>query len=82
MGLQSNPSEAPDEFGLETMQSGQLEQVLIDLLTAKFPGIERADIDRFFRALDSGRLDQVAQIEADMAYKSAQWKLAARDLDA
>jgi hypothetical protein len=58
-----------------------LEQVLVDLLIVKYPGIEQQDIDRMFWALDVGAMDQVEEIEADMAVKSARWRLAALDVD-
>jgi len=62
------------------MQTRQLEEVLIDLLTVKYPGIEQADIDRFFHALDTGNVEQIEQTEADIAEKSALWQRAAMDL--
>ena len=66
---------------LEAMQSQELEEILIDLLTVKYPGIEQDDIDRFFRALDSGKPDQIEQTEADIAEKSALWQRAALDIE-
>jgi hypothetical protein len=63
------------------MQSQELEEILIDLLTVKYPGIEQDDIDRFFRALDSGKPDRIEQTEADIAEKSALWQRAALDLE-
>jgi hypothetical protein len=71
-----------DSSPLEAMECRQLEEILIDLLTVKYPGIEQDDIDRFFRALDSGKPDQIEQTEADIAEKSALWQRAALDLDA
>ena len=81
MNVKTPPPDREDDLDLETMQTEQLEQVLIDLLTAKYPGIEQADIDRFFRALDSGRPDRIEQTEADIAEKSALWQRAALDLE-
>jgi hypothetical protein len=66
---------------VDNLRERELERMLADLLIVKYPGIEQEDIDRFFRALDVGDLDQVAQAEADIAFKSAQWKLAAMEMD-
>ena len=76
-----SPPQRPGELDLEAMADIELERVLIDLLSVKYPGIEQTDIERFFHALDAGNLDQVERIEADMAQKSAQWKLAALNLE-
>ena len=81
MNSENSPPHRPDELDLEAMQNQQLEDILIDLLTVKYPGIEQADIDRFFRALDTGSLEQIEQTEADIAEKSALWQRAAVDLD-
>ena len=81
MNSENSPPERPDELDLEAMQTQQLEQILVDLLTVKYPGVEQADIDRVFRALDAGNLEQIEQTEADIAEKSALWQRAAMDLD-
>ena len=87
MNSENSPPNRPEQLDadkgrpLEAMQSQQLEEILIDLLTVKYPGIEQVDIERFFRALDSGKLDQIEQTEADMAEKSALWQRAVIDLD-
>jgi hypothetical protein len=78
---ESPPPKRPGELDLEAMANTELEHVLIDLLSVKYPGIEQTDVERFFHALDAGNLDQVERIEADMAQKSAQWKLAALNLE-
>ena len=76
-----SPPQKPEDLDLEAMADVELERVLIDLLSVKYPGIEQTDIEHFFHALDAGNLDQVERIEADMAQKSAQWKLAALNLE-
>jgi len=76
-----SPPKRPGELDLQAMAEPELERVLIDLLNIKYPGIEQTDIERFFHALDAGNLDQVERIEADMAQKSAQWKLAGLNLE-
>ena len=81
MNSETSPPNRPDELDLEAMHSEQLEEILIDLLTVKYPGIEQADIDRFFRALDSGSIEQIEQTEADIAEKSALWQRAALEID-
>jgi hypothetical protein len=81
MKLENSPPERSGELDLEAMRSEQLERILANLLTVKYPGIEQADIDRFFHALDTGSLEQIEQTEADIAEKSALWQRAAVDLD-
>ena len=81
MNVENSPPDREDDLDLETMQTEQLEQVLVDLLTVKYPGIEQADIKRFFRALDAGNPEQIEQTEADIAEKSALWQRAALDLE-
>jgi hypothetical protein len=80
MNSETAPPKRSSELDLEAMQTRQLEEVLIDLLTVKYPGIEQADIDRFFHALDTGNVEQIEQTEADIAEKSALWQRAAMDL--
>ena len=78
---QEPPQSADQErFDLDALPSGDLEEILIELLIVKYPGIEQTDIERFFHALDVGDIEQVERIEADMALKSARWKRAALEL--
>ena len=66
---------------LSEMGIQDLEQVLVDLLIIKYPGVDEDDIVRMFEALRAGAMDQVGQIEADMAQKSARWSQAALDAE-
>jgi hypothetical protein len=75
------PPKRPGELDLEAMAGTELEHVLIDMLSVKYPGIEQTDVERFFQALGAGNLDLVLRIEADMAQKSAEWKLAGLNLE-
>ena len=59
---------------LSEMGIQDLEQVLVDLLIIKYPGVNEDDIVGLFQALRAGAMDEVGQIEADMAQKSAQWR--------
>ena len=65
-----------DHLDLDDLFVGELEQMLTHMLVVKYPGIEQQDINRLFRAIDAGNLDQMEQIEADMAQKSARWMAA------
>jgi hypothetical protein len=67
--------------GLDDMDIQDLEQVLVDLLIIKYPGVDEDDIVRLFEALRAGAMDQVGQIEADMAHKSARWRQAVLDAE-
>jgi hypothetical protein len=58
-----------------------LEQVLFDLMVIKYPGVEQPDLEQLLRALSAGDLALVAEIEANIALKSAQWSQAVIDLD-
>jgi hypothetical protein len=69
------------DIDLGNLGEHELEAVLAKLLIVKYPGVEREDIVRFFDALTGGEIGQVEQAEADLAAKSAQWKLAGLDLD-
>ena len=40
-----------ERFDLDALPSGDLEEILIELLIVKYPGIEQTDIERFFHAL-------------------------------
>lgn len=75
----TQPCEEDDALLLASLGSCELEQILIDLLVVKYPGIEQRDIERLLQALDTGAVDRVERIEADMAVKSARWKRAAMD---
>jgi hypothetical protein len=75
------PPDRSDELDLEAMEPQELEKILTDTLTVKYPGIEQADIERYLRALDSGDPEQVEQTEADLAEKSALWQRAALELE-
>lgn len=81
MNSENSPPNRPGDLDLQAMQTQQLEQILVNLLTVKYPGIEQTDIERFFRALDAGNVEQIEQTEADIAEKSALWQRAAIDLD-
>jgi hypothetical protein len=69
------------EADFDSLRTRELESILTSLLIVKYPGIEQADLDRFFEALGKLDLEKVEQIEADMAQKSARWMLAALDLE-
>ena len=79
-GSECRPITEPGALDLGALPSGDLEQILIELLVVKYPGIEQSDVERFFQAIEGGNVEQVGRVEADMALKSAQWKLAALDL--
>lgn len=69
------------DIDLENLGEHELEKVLAQLLVVKYPGVEREDIEQFFKALTGGDIGGVEQVEADLAAKSARWKLAGLDLD-
>jgi hypothetical protein len=73
------PFESSQRPSLDDMGIQELEQVLVDLLIIKYPGVAEGDIVRLFEALRAGAMDQVEQIEADMAFKSARWKQSVAD---
>jgi hypothetical protein len=81
MNSEYSPPNRPGELDLQAMQTRQLEQILVNMLTVKYPGVEQADIKRFFHALDAGNIEQIEQTEADIAEKSALWQRAAIDLE-
>ncbi len=81
MNAENSPPNRLDELDLEAMQARQLEEILTNLLTVKYPGIEQVDIERFFHALDTGNVEQIEQTEADIAEKSALWQRAVLDLN-
>ena len=78
--MQDPPSANQSRLDLNALPKGDLEEILIELLIVKYPGIEQADVEHFFHALDIGDVEQVERIEADMALKSARWTKAALDL--
>ena len=80
MNDQVPPIEKPNRLDLDALPKGDLEEILIELLIVKYPGIEQADVEQFFHALDIGDVELVERIEADMALKSAHWTRAALDL--
>ena len=77
MNVPDQPSGKPSRLDLDALPKGDLEEILIELLIVKYPGIEQTDVKRFFHALDIGDVELVERIEADMAVKSARWKRAA-----
>jgi indolepyruvate ferredoxin oxidoreductase alpha subunit len=81
METESQPAQRAGDLELQHMRQEELELVLVDLLIVKYPGIEQPDVYRFFEALDAGDIEDVERIEADIAFKSAQWKMAALDLE-
>jgi len=56
--------------------------MLVDLMVAKYPGIEQADVERLLAALRDGDLGLVSHVEAGIALKSAQWLRAALSVEA
>ena len=78
---ENQPRQKRQELDLDHMREDELEQILMNLLIVKYPGIEQEDIDRLFVALDVGDIERVEQLEADIAFKSAQWKLAVLDME-
>ncbi len=70
-----------DEWSLGDLSVGVLEDMLIDLMIVKYPGIEQADIDRLLAALRGSDLGLVSDIEADVAEKSSLWMRAILDID-
>ena len=70
-----------DEWSLSDLSVGVLEDMLIDLMVVKYPGIEQADIDRLLAALRGSDLGLVSDIEADVAEKSSLWMRAMLDID-
>jgi hypothetical protein len=69
------------DLGLDQLPVQALEQVLVDLMVVKYPGVEQSDLERLLRALGAGDLALVEEIEANIALKSAQWSKAVMDLD-
>jgi hypothetical protein len=79
-GCEGPPKRETGALDLSALPSENLEEILFDLLVVKYPGIEQEDVARFLEAIESGNGEQVSRVEADLAVKSAQWKLAALDL--
>jgi hypothetical protein len=80
MNDQDASTEKQSRLDLGALPKGDLEEILIELLIVKYPGIEQTDVEQFFHALDIGDVEAVERIEADMASKSARWKQAALEL--
>ncbi len=66
---------------LDRLLIGELEQILINMLVVKYPGIEQCDVDYLLAAIETGNIDRIEQVEADMAQKSARWMTAALEVD-
>ena len=70
------------EWSLSDLSTSVLEEMLVDLMVAKYPGIEQADVERLLAALRDGDLGLVSHVEAGIALKSAQWLRAVLSVDA
>ena len=79
--MDEQPDNSPNEWSLSDLSVGVLEEILIDLMVVKYPGVEQSDLDRLLHALSEGDLAIVAQIEADIAEKSAEWMRAILGMD-
>ena len=75
------PCEQLSELNLGDLSASVLEEVLADLMIAKYPGIEQEDINCLLAALRNGDLGLIEQIEADIAEKSAHWMRAVLDIE-
>jgi hypothetical protein len=80
MNAEKHPPARSGELDLVHMRREELEEVLIDTLIVKYPGIEQADIERLLHVLDTGSAEQIEQTEADIAEKSALWQRAVQAL--
>jgi len=76
------PERESDEWSLKDLSTSVLEEMLVDLMVAKYPGIEQADVERLLAALRDGDLGLVSHVEAGIALKSAQWLRAALSVEA
>lgn len=76
------PERGSDEWSLSDLSTSVLEEMLVDLMVAKYPGIEQADVERLLAALRDGDLGLVSHVEAGIALKSAQWLRAALSVEA
>ena len=76
------PERESDEWSLKDLSTSVLEEMLVDLMVAKYPGIEQADVERLLAALRDGDLSLVSHVEAGIALKSAQWLRAAVSVEA
>jgi hypothetical protein len=74
-------SDQSDEWSLGDLSVCVLEEMLLDLMIVKYPGIEQSDIDRLLGALRDSDLSLVSEIEADVAEKSSLWMHAMLDID-
>lgn len=79
--MDEQPDRSPNEWSLSDLSVSVLEEILIDLMVVKYPGVEQLDLDRLLHALSEGNLVIVAQIEADIAEKSAEWMQAVLGMD-
>ena len=76
------PAREPDQLSLSDLSTSVLEEMLVDLMVAKYPGVEQADVERLLAALRAGDLGLVSHVEAGIALKSAQWLRAVLSVDA
>lgn len=76
------PDRGSDEWSLTDLSTGVLEEMLVDLMVVKYPGIEQGDVERLLAALRDGDLGLVSHVEAGIALKSAQWLRAVLSVDA
>ena len=79
--VERQPCREPVEWTLGDLSVGVLEEILIDLMIVKYPGVEQPDINRLLAALRASDLNLVSKIEADIAEKSARWMRAILDVD-
>jgi hypothetical protein len=76
------PATESDQLSLSDLSTSVLEEMLVDLMVAKYPGVEQADVERLLAALRDGDLGLVSYVEAGIALKSAQWLRAVLSVDA
>ncbi len=76
------PARESDQLSLSDLSTSVLEAMLVDLMVAKYPGVEQADVERLLAALRDGDLGLVSHVEAGIALKSAQWLRAVLSVDA
>ena len=61
------PYEQESRLDLGRLSTEVLEELLVELMIVKYPGVEQPDIDRLLAALRVGAMDQVAEVEASIA---------------
>ena len=76
------PARESDQLSLSDLSTSVLEEMLMDLMVAKYPGVEQTDVERLLAALRDGDLGLVSHVEAGIALKSAQWLRAVLSVDA